>query len=66
MESNLNMESNTKSENNQNISNVSDIQQKQHDAIAKLIQGCILAQKRGVYTFEEASEIHNAIKLLVE
>lgn len=37
----------------------------QQQAIASLIQGVMLAQKKGAYSLEEASELNKAVKIFV-
>ena len=37
----------------------------QQQAIAALIQGVIIAQKKGAYSLEEASELNKAVKVFV-
>ena len=43
-----------------------EIKQKQDEALRTLINGCLLAQKRGAYTLEEAAGLNTAVKLFTQ
>jgi hypothetical protein len=51
-------------EDNKNLENEYE-KNKQQNAIASLIQGVLMAQKKGAYSLEEAAELYKAVSVFI-